>query len=132
MMSCINTIRSPGSGKSDEPRMDVGFNPDSENGSGGYGGEPPVEPGATGFTGDLRRHGRCASHGGWRHSRRCDAPSEVNRVAFRGQRRLVDRLAHRRVGVDGGVDFLGGEFLVERQAHLGDQFGGVVADDVRA
>ena len=36
------------------------------------------------------------------------------------------------MGVDGGVDFLGGEFLVEREAHLGDEFGGVVADDVGA
>jgi len=31
--------------------------------------------------------------------------------------------------VDGGVDFLGGEFLIERQAHLGNQLGGILADD---
>ena len=57
---------------------------------------------------------------------------EMDRVAFGGEGGLVDHLGHRRMGVDGRVDFLGGEFLVEREAHLGDELGGVLADDVRA
>lgn len=56
--------------------------------------------------------------------------SEVNRVAFGGEGGLVDDLAHGWVGVDGRVDFLGGKFLVEGEAHFRDEFGGVLADDV--
>ena len=44
----------------------------------------------------------------------------MNRVAFRREGGLVDDLRHRRMRVDGGVDFCGGEFLVEREARLGD------------
>jgi hypothetical protein len=57
---------------------------------------------------------------------------EVNRVAFGGESGFVDDLAHGGVGVDGGVDFLAGEFLVEGKAHFGDELGGVLADDVCA
>ena len=72
--------------------------------------------------GRLKNRQECLSH----------AWLEMDRVAFRGERRLVDDLAHRRVGVDGGVDFLAGELLVEGEAHLGDELGGVLTDDVRA
>lgn len=58
--------------------------------------------------------------------------SEVDRVAFGGEGGLVDDLGHGRVRVDGRVDVLGGEFLVERQAHFGDEFGGIFTDDVSA
>lgn len=58
--------------------------------------------------------------------------SEMDRVAFRREGGLVDDLRHGRVGVDGGVDFVDGEFLIEGEAHFGDEFGGVVTDDVRA
>ena len=56
---------------------------------------------------------------------------EVNRVAFRREGGLVDDLRHGRVGVDGGVNLVDGEFLIEGESHLGNEFGGVVADDVR-
>ncbi len=58
--------------------------------------------------------------------------SEMNRVTVRGEGRFVDHFAHRWVGVDGGVDFLAGEFLVEGDSHLGDEFGGVFTDDMGA
>ncbi len=61
-----------------------------------------------------------------------DAGSEVNGVALCGEGRFVNHLGHRRMGVDGGVDFCGGELLVERESHLGDELGGVFADDVCA
>lgn len=57
---------------------------------------------------------------------------EMDRVAFRSKRGLVDHLAHGWMGVDGGVNLCGGEFLVEGEAHLGDQFGGVFPDDMSA
>ena len=57
--------------------------------------------------------------------------SEVNRVALGSEGGFLDDFAHRRMGVDGGVDFRAGEFLVEGEAHFGDEFGGVFTDDVR-
>ena len=58
--------------------------------------------------------------------------SEVNRVALGGEGGFVDDFGHRRVGVDGGVDFCAGEFLVEGEAHFRDEFSGVLTDDVGA
>ena len=40
--------------------------------------------------------------------------SEVDRVAFGGEGGFVNHFGHGRVRVDGRVDVLGGEFLVER------------------
>ena len=56
----------------------------------------------------------------------------MDRVAFRCERGFVDHFGHGWVGVDGGVDFLDREFLIEGEAHFGDELGGVVADDVCA
>ena len=58
--------------------------------------------------------------------------SHMDRMPVCGEGGLVDDLGHGRVGVDGGVDLLAGEFLVEGEAHLGDEFGGVLTDEVRA
>ena len=58
--------------------------------------------------------------------------SHVNRMTIRRKRRFVDNLRHGRVRVNRGVDLIGGEFLVERQAHFGDQFGGILTNQVRS
>lgn len=56
----------------------------------------------------------------------------MDRVAFRREGGLVDHLRHGRVGVDGGVDLVDGELLVESETHLGDKLGGVITNDVCA
>ena len=53
-------------------------------------------------------------------------------MPFCSQRCFVDDLAHRWMRVDRRVDLLAGELLVEGEAHFGDEFGGVLADDVGA
>ncbi len=87
-----------------------------------------------------KKANRLAHEAGLRLLRKPDVPRalpvtlqlEVNRVAFRRESGLVDDFRHRRMRVDGRVDFRAGEFLVEREAHFGDELGGVLADDVRA
>ena len=56
----------------------------------------------------------------------------MNHPPLRPQRRLVDGLGHRRVGVDGGDEFFGGGFEAFGQADLGDQLGDALADHVGA
>lgn len=57
---------------------------------------------------------------------------EMDRVAFRCEGGLVNHFRHGGVGVDGRVDFIDRELLIEGEAHFSDEFGGVVPDDVRA
>ncbi len=69
---------------------------------------------------------------------RCRGPfglggaSGVDHAAFGGERRLVDRLVHRRVGVHGRDEFFARGFEATGKGELGDQFGRLVADDVGA
>ena len=53
-------------------------------------------------------------------------------VALCGEGRFVHHLGYRRIRVDVGVDLRACEFLFERDAHLGDELGGIFADDVCA
>ena len=55
---------------------------------------------------------------------------EMNRVAFRSEGRFMNDFTHRRVGVDGGVDFIAGQFLVEGEAHFRNKLGGVFSDNM--
>ena len=57
---------------------------------------------------------------------------EIQCPALGRERGFVDRFAERGVGVDGVDDFLGGCFEASGQAHLGDEFGDVLADHVAA
>lgn len=57
---------------------------------------------------------------------------EMDCVAFRGERGLVNHFRHGWVGVDGRVDFIDREFLIEGETHFRDEFSGVVADDMCA
>ena len=43
---------------------------------------------------------------------------------------LVDSFCERRVGVDGGVDLVGGEFHLKGKPHFCDELGGIVTNDV--
>ena len=51
-------------------------------------------------------------------------------VAVGIQRGLVDGFCQRWVGVDGGVDLIGGELHLEGEPHFCDQLGGIVTNDV--
>ena len=53
-------------------------------------------------------------------------------MALCGEGRFVHHLGYRRIRVDVGVDLRACEFLFERDAHLGDELGGIFADDVCA
>ena len=57
---------------------------------------------------------------------------EMDRVTFRCERGLVNHFRHGRVGVDGCVDFIDREFLIEGETHFRDELGGVVTDDMCA
>ena len=56
----------------------------------------------------------------------------MDRAAFGGEDGFVVHLGQGGVGVDGRVDFVGGEFGAHGQGVLGDEFGRVRADDVGA
>ena len=56
----------------------------------------------------------------------------MDRMAFRNAGGFVNGFAQRGVGVDGGVDVVLGQLGGDGEAHLGDQFGGLVTDDVRS
>ena len=57
---------------------------------------------------------------------------DVDRVTERGLRSFHDALAQGRVGVDRVLDVLVGQLAVDREPEFSDEFGGLVADDVRA
>jgi len=57
-------------------------------------------------------------------------PSHVDRLAVGGVRRLHHRFGHRRVGVHGAHQLLVGPLHLQGDAGLGDQVGGVGAEDV--
>ena len=54
----------------------------------------------------------------------------MNRMPLGDFRRLFDHLGKRRMGVDGGFDFVPGGFEVHGEADLGDHLGAFAADDV--
>ena len=56
----------------------------------------------------------------------------MDRVALGGEGCFVNDFRHRRVGVNGRVDVLSSELLIQCQAHFGNEFGGIIANDVSA
>ena len=56
----------------------------------------------------------------------------MDHASFGGERRLVHAFRHRGVGVHRRDDVFRGRFQTLGESHFGDQFTGVLADDVRA
>ena len=58
--------------------------------------------------------------------------SDVDRLTISLAGRFVERFTEGRMRVDGRLNLLVGGFEVHREAHLGDEFRRLRADDVRA
>jgi peptidyl-prolyl cis-trans isomerase A (cyclophilin A) len=82
-----------------------------------------------GFTPDMKQK---PTKAGIKNEWRNGLKNKLGTISLARQRGFAHALVHRRVGVHGADEFFGGGFEAAGEGEFGDEFGGLVAHDVRA